>query len=486
MTVAAQMPSASPHCEIVTVLWGQWHVDAFLNVNIPTLLAEGNMPAMAAKLTIRYRLYTTRTDAVRIQRSSAFQRLAALIPVEIEHIRVTPRTDPMGMHLKIWRANREASARRGGYLLLMPPDVGWSDGSFRHMADLVLAGRKAIFITYQRVVADTFIPAMGELSRGGDSICLSGRQLAALTLRHLHPIVGAHLRDSPYFIQHPEIILWTVPGQGFLCRMLAREMFLFEASRFQYTSNGLLADTPLDLGEIAVVERSDDVFSASLAPLGKDTHWYSTKQRANPLDIARWWLTYDSPFNDILVRFSLRFQHDGADDGAWRACDAAVRVFLRRVVMNREVLRFWRYSRRLGQGGVSRLLAVALETGVAGRIAGRWGRVTVILPEDDAEVDGLLDALGAMKQPNRALLAALNHHFAVEPRDTPPLRDRLAASRSLDLKSAAGSVIAIAAEEDGTVTVDGRPARLVEFPLPWYEIVVIARPLAATPARLHS
>src|SRR6516164_8204503 len=93
-----------------TVVWGPWHTGVFLDVNLTSLLAPGNLAAFAQKHDVSYRIFTSKNDDARIA---------------------------------------------GAMILLIPPDVVWSNGAFGHIADIAALGKKAIFMTYMRVVSET-------------------------------------------------------------------------------------------------------------------------------------------------------------------------------------------------------------------------------------------------------------------------------------------------------------------------------------------
>src|SRR5581483_9365276 len=70
-----------------TVVWGTWHIEAFLEVNLPSLLAPGNLPVLAARHQTEYFIYTTAEDIPRIESSPAFIRAKAFLPIQLLAIR---------------------------------------------------------------------------------------------------------------------------------------------------------------------------------------------------------------------------------------------------------------------------------------------------------------------------------------------------------------------------------------------------------------
>ena len=115
------------------------------------------------------------------------------------------------------------------------------------------------------------------------------------------------------------MILWPIEGDGFLLRLLARELFCFEPGRYALNAQSLLAQMPPD-DEIHVFRDSREFLGVSFTPLWKDMEWYLARRQLDPLFVGRWWIEYDSPMNDYLSTVNLRFTCGTADEesaGDW-------------------------------------------------------------------------------------------------------------------------------------------------------------------------
>ena len=75
--------STRRRCVFVTVLWGDWHRNIFLDANLPTMLSPGNLPALAAGIDCEYLVYTTSKDALQMTRNRAFQQLRSIVPLSL-------------------------------------------------------------------------------------------------------------------------------------------------------------------------------------------------------------------------------------------------------------------------------------------------------------------------------------------------------------------------------------------------------------------
>jgi hypothetical protein len=328
------------HFHFSTVVWGPWHTGVFLEVNLPSLLAPGNLEAFAARHEVTYRIFTSRADVERIKSTAAFERASKIVPFEFIECPVEDTDDPIGTHHLLWRRSIIEAEDAGAMVLFVPPDVIWANGSFGHVAELAARGKRAIFITYMRVIAETCVPETRRrhLSADGAVLDASADELTTLLMEHIHPLTLTYLHDSPNFPIHPEFILWSVPGEGFLMRVLVREMFCYDPALIDLNQQALPAH-PIDPELIHYINDSDDLFSLSLAPLKKDVEWYADRRPLSTLRLASWWLTYDSPANDIVVAHRFYMHVGPRTPSKWRPVELQSDALIRRTIGTREILR---------------------------------------------------------------------------------------------------------------------------------------------------
>jgi hypothetical protein len=357
----------------------------FLEANLPTMLAPGNVPALAAGVDCEYLIYTTAKDAAELERDPAFQRLATLLPVTVKRFTPSKTKHPITLHHAIWRQATDHARRRDALILLMPPDVAWADGSFARLRAAIEAGKRAMFMAYPRVVSETIVPTIAkQFPRGTDqSVVISARDLMALAITHIHPLMAAYDRFSTQFPMHPEMILWPVENDGFLLRLLARELFCFEPGHYPLNSQSLLAWLPPEQ-EIQVFRDSRELLGVSFTPLWKDMEWYLRRSRLDPLFTGRWWLTYDSPANDHISSVNLRFACGNEEEARWRSVELQAQSLVTHLRSAREFSRVLLGLQQMGHLRAAAFLASALR--VYG-LARRWphrGPFVLLVPDDDA------------------------------------------------------------------------------------------------------
>src|SRR5258708_4181263 len=270
-----------------TVVWGPWHTSVFLDVNLPSLLASGNLEAFAKRHRVTYRIQTSHEDVARIEASPAYVRAKDLVDCRVIGRTIPRSIDPIAMHHMLWRAGIEDARRAGAMVLLVPPDVIWSSNAFGNVAELVASGKTAIFMTYVRVVSETAVDAVRARFRHPTTgiIDAPSRALVQLAMDHIHPLTLTYVRDSPNFPVHPEFILWPVEREGYLMRVLVREMFAYDPRQYDLNEQALLAHRPA-ADDVHYITDSDELFSLSLAPFEKDVEWYAAPQRLDPLKVG--------------------------------------------------------------------------------------------------------------------------------------------------------------------------------------------------------
>jgi hypothetical protein len=302
----------------------------------------------------------------------------------------------------------------------MPPDVAWADGSFAHLRDALRSGKRAIFMTYPRVVSETILPALGErFSRDSSvSMIVPPKELMALAITHIHPLMAAYDRAASHFPVHPEMIIWPIENDGFLMRLLARELFCFEPGRYQLNAQSLLAQTPPD-DEIHVFRDSREFLGVSFTPLWKDMEWYLPARALESLTVGRWWIHYDSPMNDRLSAINLRFTCGTTDESHWRLAEARADKLVANLRSAREFVRILMALDRMGLTRAAAFLASALR--VHG-LARRWphrGPFVVLTPTDEAFALARFDRVPGDGMTARETRKIIEAHIAIMPPSEP-------------------------------------------------------------------
>jgi hypothetical protein len=207
----------SPAYKIIVPVWGDSFVARFLQFGLPTQLAPSNLPALPAD-RCAYHIFTTSTDAEQVRSAAAYRRLCATMPTFIENLDSAYRGHAYAAMTECHNRGLALGRGRDCIFVFLSPDSLWADGSFLAMHRHIEAGKRAVLMAGPRVVAEDVLPILSALLSPVDSsIRLTGRELAALLVRHMHHSTRAYLwenggsRGAGHYC-------WTVGTQGLLIR----------------------------------------------------------------------------------------------------------------------------------------------------------------------------------------------------------------------------------------------------------------------------
>src|SRR5690349_10355234 len=75
-----------PKVRFLTVVWGDAYIERFANLALPSFLAPGNLPALAAACDLEVVIMTTRRDVQDFEAHPAFRALRQVCPVRFVEI----------------------------------------------------------------------------------------------------------------------------------------------------------------------------------------------------------------------------------------------------------------------------------------------------------------------------------------------------------------------------------------------------------------
>jgi len=271
---------------LITNVWGEKHVDIYLQATLPSLLASGNLPKLANEFRLLYRFHTTPWDAEKIRADRGFQVLKNLI--EFEFVTPLKKQTPSSEYHVHWFHKAAAEAQLAkAHVMFLPPDTLWPRQALGRCGELLRAGFKAVANPFLQVCLESclkdarknfFHPERGALE-------ISPENLTRLALRHLHPLSFAVMPESPH--TRPALDMhWQVGCEGFVSRFAVREMFAFNPCRCQMTYLWY-PEGEEDFEKIYFAEGPHDIAMLSLDPLYKYNTNYILNHQITPGDLAR-------------------------------------------------------------------------------------------------------------------------------------------------------------------------------------------------------
>ena len=308
-----------------TPVWGANHIGLYLSVGLPSLLAPGNLPALARRSMSRYLIHTRPQDVAEIEVSPVYHRLAGIVPVAIRAIEApitVPHRTMSDCHID---AMAEADAS-GAAAIFLPPDCVWSDGSLDRLVSIAETGKSVVHMCGVRLDRDSVVPHLLEHSADGSHrLSIGARRLVALGLEHLHPIAYSHFWNEHLGDLMPANLMWTVPGEGLLLRcfhlhpLMVKSQVPFAA--FSSTIDDDLAPRacPDPSGDYVVAD-SDELLAFELS--GRDRVVGTICPKGSLHGVASWAEVGTNARHRILIDTPIRVHSGPISKEVWERCIA--------------------------------------------------------------------------------------------------------------------------------------------------------------------
>jgi hypothetical protein len=216
--------------KIVLPVWGYGYVRQFLEYGLPTLLAPGNVPALAGSLPTQFVLLTSDDDKALIEENATFRRLAAICDTEvrpIDHLITDGNysTTITLAYTEAVRATGEAMVDTCFFFLVS--DYIMADGSLANALKRMLDGASAVTVgNFQVAHEDALAWLQDRLARDRHCLAIPPRELMRWALTNLHPATLANIVNIPFnHNSHTNRLFWrvdsnTILGKFYLMHML--------------------------------------------------------------------------------------------------------------------------------------------------------------------------------------------------------------------------------------------------------------------------
>lgn len=453
---------------LLTVFWGDEFTDRFARVALRSLLAPGNLPALASAHRVVYHIYTSATDAERLSADPVFIEAGQYVEYRVHRVTLsdTERRNPSS-HWMLWHRGAAQLNGSDDVLITVAPDHLFSRDALARWADLFMEGRLAVFGSGVQVVLETLQEEIERSFPGLSPIDVGVDELHAMMFRHLHPVKITMLRGSPRSIVHPEEHLRPIDGYGFVQNVLGSHAVAFRPGAIQVNRNFCPVD---HLDRVAF----EPCRYLSLEPVLKAVNLYLRPWRFDDATFNHFGEWADAYLFDVNLRES-RTAHvydlgRSMPSAVRRRAELASRFFVAQMHATRGVFKVWRALREAGRSRAALWLAAAhTHARLRRRLAPRLP-ATIFVPDESAL--GRLEAgerVRLLAGGGRALIAVLRAHVA-EGRHTIARGDRLVPTEGGAIRTLDGSCYS--ASRRGEVRVTSGPIRVGDI-----DVYGVSRPL---------
>ena len=305
-TEAPRAPPKAVKC--LLPIWGFKYVRQFLNVGLPTWLAPGNLPALAAALPTEFIILTSREDEVYLTAHPAFRRLCNVCDVSVQYIDhlitgTNYSTTITLSYLEAVRATGEEMTDTCFFFLVS--DYVVANNSFANVLKRMMSGTSGVLVGNFQVVEEEARPWLEErIARSPDVLNIPARDLVRWGLSHLHPATVANTVNFAFnHNDHTNRLFWRVDNQTLIGRFYLMHMICIRPELTDFTIGSSCdysfipemcpsdaVDVITDSDEYLVVEMQPRQHEAYALRLGRQTpaklaaslgEWTTASHRAN-------------------------------------------------------------------------------------------------------------------------------------------------------------------------------------------------------------
>lgn len=271
MSSSTRLPTSF---HVVALVWGNEFIDPFLEFSLPSLLAPGNIPSLAAVAPVVFKCFTQAADVSRLTADPTVEALRKVAEVRFEPVDDLIKSDKFAVMCTCHKeALQDAHLVRAAVVFVVP-DAVQSDGSLATGARVVQAGKRVVMVPSLRVVKESAAPQLRRqyMPTPGKPVVASARKLVRLGISHMHPDCRTRFWDRKDFTPNPVTVQWKVDDDGFILRGFhLHPLFIFPTHPAVHALSTLDDDLLLlacpDYNLFHVVEDSDDGFFLDLSPM---------------------------------------------------------------------------------------------------------------------------------------------------------------------------------------------------------------------------
>lgn len=216
--------------QLLLPVWGTKYIRQFLEVGLPTLLARGNLPALAEALPCKLVILTNAEGADLLRPYPGIRHLQSICEVEFRFIDELITGDNYSTTITL--AYAKAVQAAGDAMLdtcffFLISDYIIADGSLRNVLARIFEGYNGIFAgNFQVTREDAHDSFFRQFDEGKPAIVVPPRRLTEWAFRFLHPMTAANTVNFPLcHSAHSNRLFWrvdetTLIGRFYLMHMI--------------------------------------------------------------------------------------------------------------------------------------------------------------------------------------------------------------------------------------------------------------------------
>jgi hypothetical protein len=277
--------------QLLLPVWSYRYIRQFFQFGLPTLLAPGNLPALAQKLDCEFIILTSTEDVEYICRHPVYRRLSEVCPTSIraiDHL-IMGSNHSTTITLAYTEAIRAAGpAALDTCFFFLVSDYIMANGSLDHAIDYMRKGASGVLVGNFQVALEDALPWLEDQSVSGGALVLPPRELVRWGLSNLHPTTIANtVNFGLSHNSHTNRLFWRVDGDTLLGRFYLMHMLCIrpEVTDFVIGSSCDYSFVPelCPSGNVVVVCDSDEYAVVEMQPRDHEASFL----RSGPLNATK-------------------------------------------------------------------------------------------------------------------------------------------------------------------------------------------------------
>jgi len=232
-----QCPVATtPEVRLLIPVWGRRYISAFADLTLPSLLAPGNVPALADMTNLEVEILTASSDFDFLRHQPAFQSLSRAVSIRLVSIDdlIIDRLYGVTLTLAYLRGVAGMGERiLDTYFVFLNADLILADGSLRSVARRILNGDRVLLACSIRGTAEDIEPRLRTLvDPGTHTLSVPPRQLVQMALEAMHPTQIAKIVNNDLcHSAHVNQFYWQVDADTLVSRHFLMFMLCLRPER---------------------------------------------------------------------------------------------------------------------------------------------------------------------------------------------------------------------------------------------------------------
>lgn len=269
-------------------VWGQGFILQFMELGLPTLLAPGNVPAVAAEYPCEFVFLTSKDDEEFLLKQPQTRALQQVCPVSFLPIDdlIIYTNYSTTLTLAYGRAVQACGPEMlNTYFVFLVSDYLMADGSLRSLLKHIRAGKSGIQAGNFQIIDHDLDQLRTRIDPETHQLAIPPRDLMAFALRHLHPVtVGNLVNQNITHSTHGNRLFWRVDDATLIGRFYLMHMLCIrpETTDFKIGASCDYSFIPemCPSGDLAWLTDSDEYLVVEFQSGNHEREWL----RAGPLN----------------------------------------------------------------------------------------------------------------------------------------------------------------------------------------------------------